>query len=178
MHNPVEMVTFRNPPNPVHRPAPYRSADNPGDPTRQDDGGDLDEVGKNKDLIEQVPLELLEIGHQVLPDRERFDFRLPSADASAVTGDPGWRIEHMSSMWAFDVRRDVLTSRVLRPRFKADPSTAIAFTRESGGRLGRVALRRFNNLELALTREPRFPSRMFRFRLGRGSGGRSDGESA
>jgi hypothetical protein len=98
MDDPVEMVTFRNPPDPVHHLSTYRSADNPGDPTRQDDGGDLDEVGENKDFIEQVPLELLEIGRNVLPDRERLDFCLPSAAGSAVKSDPEWRIEHRSSM--------------------------------------------------------------------------------
>ena len=78
------MMTFRNPADPGHGPAPYRLANNPGDPARQDDGRDLDEIGKNENFIEQVPLELLEIRHHVLPDRERFDFCLASLDGSAA----------------------------------------------------------------------------------------------
>jgi hypothetical protein len=31
-----------------------------------------------------VLLELLEVGHHVLPDRERFDFCLPSPDSSTA----------------------------------------------------------------------------------------------
>jgi hypothetical protein len=77
-------MTFRNPADPGHGPTPYRLANNPGDPARQDDGRDLDEIGKNENLIEQVPLELLEIRHHVLPDRERFDFCLPGVDGSAA----------------------------------------------------------------------------------------------
>ena len=74
MHYPIEMMAFRNPADPGHGPAPYRSANQPGDDARQNYGRDLDEVGKNEDFIEQVPLELLEIRHHILPDRDRFDF--------------------------------------------------------------------------------------------------------
>ena len=77
MHNPIDMMAFWNAPDPGHDPAPYRLADNPGDSPRQDDGGDLYEIGENENFIEQVPLELLEIRHRVLPDRERFDYCLP-----------------------------------------------------------------------------------------------------
>src|SRR5215472_13946113 len=47
MHNPIEMMTFRNPPDPGDGPAPYRSANQPSGDARQNYGGDLDEVGKN-----------------------------------------------------------------------------------------------------------------------------------
>ena len=94
MHNPIEMMTFRNPPDPADDPAPYRSANQPGDDARQNYRGDLDEVGKNENFIEQVPLELLEVRHHVLPDRECFDFYLPSLDGSAAKNDRGWRSEH------------------------------------------------------------------------------------
>ena len=79
-------------------PAPYRSANKPGDAPRQDNGRDLYEIRKNEDLIEQVLLELLEVGHHVLPDRERFDFCLASPDGSAARGDPRWRSERRNSM--------------------------------------------------------------------------------
>ena len=84
MDNPIEMMTFRNPPDPGDGPAPYRSANQPGDDARQNYCGDLDKVGKNEDFIEQVPLELLEIRHHILPDRKRFDFSLPNLDGSAA----------------------------------------------------------------------------------------------
>jgi|SRR6516225_2231042 hypothetical protein len=88
MHNPIEMVALRNPLDPGRGPAPDRSADNPGDPARQDDGGDLDEIRKDEDFIEQVPFEVLEVGRHVLPDRKRFDFYLPSLDGSVAKSPP------------------------------------------------------------------------------------------
>ena len=170
MDNPIEMMTFRNPPDPGDGPAPYRSANQPGDDARQNYCGDLDKVGKNEDFIEQVPLELLEIGHQVLPDRERFDFRLPSAGASPVTGDPGWRIEHMSSMCALDVLRDVLATRALRPRFNGDRLHA----RER--RTGRpAALQQLGNWPLLAN--PGYLPGCFGTDLDK-SGGRGNGENA
>jgi hypothetical protein len=68
VHDPVEMMTLRNPPYPGHGPAPYWPAKKPGHAPRQDHGGDLDEIGKNEDLIEQVSLKLLEVRHHILPD--------------------------------------------------------------------------------------------------------------
>ena len=56
-----------NPLRPARDPAPYRPADKPGDAARQDDGGDLDQIGKDEDFIEQMPLEQLEMRHNVLP---------------------------------------------------------------------------------------------------------------
>src|SRR6516225_3086911 len=79
------MMTLRNPPNPGHAP-------------RQDHRGDLDQIGKNEDFIEQVPFELLEVGHHILPDRERFDLCLPSPDSSATKSDPRWQSEYENSM--------------------------------------------------------------------------------
>jgi hypothetical protein len=78
------MMMLRNSLDPGCSPAPYRLANEPGDAPRQDHGGDLYEIRKNKDLIEQVLLELLKVGHHVLPDRERFDFCLPSPDSSTA----------------------------------------------------------------------------------------------
>jgi hypothetical protein len=45
-----------------------RPAQEPGDAAGQDDGGDLDQVGKDEDFIEQMPLELLEMRYHVLPN--------------------------------------------------------------------------------------------------------------
>src|SRR5215472_11868372 len=73
----------------THASTAIRRAD-----ARQNYGGDLDEVGKNEDFIEQVPLELLEVRHHVLPDRECFDFHLPSLDGSVAKNDRGWRSGH------------------------------------------------------------------------------------
>ena len=80
MHNPVEMMPLGKPFDPSCGPTPYRSANQPGDAARQDHGGDLNEIREHKNLIEQMPLELLEVGHRVLPDRERLDFSLPSLE--------------------------------------------------------------------------------------------------
>jgi hypothetical protein len=98
MHNPIEMMMLGNPLDPGCSPAPYRSANKPGDAPRQDHGGDLYEIRKNEDLIEQVLLKLLEVGHHVLPDRERFDFCLPGRGRSAAKSDPGWQSEYGNSM--------------------------------------------------------------------------------
>ena len=68
MHNPVEMVTFRNPADPGRGPAPYRPTNNPGDSACQDDGGDLDQIGKDENFIEQMLLELLEMRQHLLPN--------------------------------------------------------------------------------------------------------------
>jgi hypothetical protein len=45
-----------------------RPAQKPSDAAGQDDGGDLDQIGKDEDFIEQMPLELLEMRHHVLPN--------------------------------------------------------------------------------------------------------------
>jgi hypothetical protein len=45
-----------------------RPAQKPRDAAGQDDGGDLDQIGKDEDFIEQMPLELLEMRHHVLPN--------------------------------------------------------------------------------------------------------------
>jgi hypothetical protein len=92
------MVTFRNPLNPSRSPAPYRPANQPRDAARENDGGDLDEIGENKDFIEQEPFELLEMRHYVLPDRDRFDRCLPGLGGSTAAGHPGWRSEDWNSM--------------------------------------------------------------------------------
>jgi hypothetical protein len=62
------MMILRNPLHPELDPAPYRPADEPSDAAGQDDGGDLDQIGEDEDFIEQMPLELLEMRHQVLPN--------------------------------------------------------------------------------------------------------------
>src|SRR6516164_830719 len=90
-----------DPPEPAEsrsRPSPV-SAGKPARPRpRQDHRGDLDQIGKNEDFIEQVPFELLEVGHHILPDRERFDLCLPSPDSSATKSDPRWQSEYENSM--------------------------------------------------------------------------------
>jgi hypothetical protein len=65
--DPIEMMMLRNPLHPELDPAAYRPAREPSDAAGQDDGGDLDQIGKNEDLIEQMPFELLEMRHHVLP---------------------------------------------------------------------------------------------------------------
>jgi hypothetical protein len=66
-YDPVEMMVLGNPLHPELDPAAYRPADEPRDAAGQDDGGDLDQIGKDEDFIEQMPLELLEIRYDVLP---------------------------------------------------------------------------------------------------------------
>src|SRR5204863_5725155 len=80
------MMVLRNSLHPELDPAAYRPAHEPGDAAGQDDGGDLDQIGKDEDFIEQLPLELLEMRHRVLPDCDRVDPRLP-ADDGAVPQD-------------------------------------------------------------------------------------------
>ena len=58
---------LRNPLHPARDPAAYRPADEPSDGAGQDDGGDLDQIGKDENFIEQMPFELLEMRHHVLP---------------------------------------------------------------------------------------------------------------
>ena len=58
---------LRNALHPELDPAAYRPAREPRDAAGEDDGGDLDQIGKNEDLIEQMPFELLEMRHHVLP---------------------------------------------------------------------------------------------------------------
>ena len=58
---------LRNPLHPELDPAAYRPAGEPSDAARQDDGGDLDEIGKHENFIEQMPFQLLEMRHHVLP---------------------------------------------------------------------------------------------------------------
>ena len=50
-----------NPFHPQLDPAAYRPADEPSDAAGQDDGGDLDQIGKDENFIEQMPFELLEM---------------------------------------------------------------------------------------------------------------------
>ena len=59
---------LRNPLHPARDPAPYRPAHEPSDAAGQDDGGDLDQIGKDENFIEQMLLELLEMRHHVLPN--------------------------------------------------------------------------------------------------------------
>jgi hypothetical protein len=61
------MMMLGNTLHPARGQAAYRPADEPGDAAGQDDGGDLDQIGKDENLIEQMPLELLEMRQQVLP---------------------------------------------------------------------------------------------------------------
>ena len=58
---------LRNALHPELDPAADRPAREPRDAAGEDDGGDLDQIGKNEDLIEQMPFELLEMRHHVLP---------------------------------------------------------------------------------------------------------------
>ena len=62
------MMMLRNPLHPARDPAAYRPADEPGDAAGQNDGGDLGQIGKDENFIEQMPLELREMRHQVLPN--------------------------------------------------------------------------------------------------------------
>ena len=71
---------LRNPLHPARDPAAYRPADEPGDAAGENDGGDLDQIGKDENFIEQMPLEQLEIRIHVLPNCDRVDPRLPAAD--------------------------------------------------------------------------------------------------
>ncbi len=57
-----------NPLHPACDPAPYRLAHEPGDATGQDDSGDLDQIGKDENFIEQMPFELLQMRRQILPN--------------------------------------------------------------------------------------------------------------
>jgi hypothetical protein len=61
-------MTLRNPLHPTRGPASYRPADEPGDAAGQDDRGDLDEIGEDENIIEQMLLEPLEVRHHVLPN--------------------------------------------------------------------------------------------------------------
>ena len=58
---------LRNPLHPARDPASYRPADEPSGAAGQNDSGDLDQIGKDENFIEQMPLELLEMRHHVLP---------------------------------------------------------------------------------------------------------------
>jgi hypothetical protein len=62
------MMVLWNPPYSARDPAPYGPAHEPSDAAGQDDGGDLNQIGKDEDFIEQMPLELLEMRHRVLPN--------------------------------------------------------------------------------------------------------------
>jgi hypothetical protein len=62
------MMILWNPLYPAPDPAEYRPADEPSHAAGQDDGGDLDQIGKDENFIEQMPLELLEMRHHVLPN--------------------------------------------------------------------------------------------------------------
>ena len=66
-YDPVEVVMLRHALHPDRDPPAYRPAHEPSDAAGQDDRGDLDEIGKNENFIEQMPLELLEICYHVLP---------------------------------------------------------------------------------------------------------------
>ena len=59
---------LRNPLHPDRDPAAYRPAHEPSDAAGQDDRGDLDQIGKDENFIEQMPFELLEMRHHVLPN--------------------------------------------------------------------------------------------------------------
>ena len=59
---------LRNSLHPPRGPAPYRSANEPSGAAGQDDRGDLDEIGEDENIIEQMLLELLEVRHHVLPN--------------------------------------------------------------------------------------------------------------
>ena len=61
-------MMLRNPLHPARGPAPYRPADEPSGAAGQDDRGDLDEIGEDENIIEQMLLELLEVCHHVLPN--------------------------------------------------------------------------------------------------------------
>jgi hypothetical protein len=74
MHNPVEMMPLWNPLGPAWHPVADRSANKSGHTPRENHGGDLDQIRKTEDLIEQMPFELLEVRHHVLPDCDPFDF--------------------------------------------------------------------------------------------------------
>jgi len=60
-YDPVEMMMLWNPLDPARGPPPYRLADEPGSATGQDDRGDLDQIGEDQNIIEQMLLELLEL---------------------------------------------------------------------------------------------------------------------
>jgi hypothetical protein len=62
------MMMLRNPLHPELDPAAYRATDEPSDAAGQDDGGDLDQIGKNENFIEQMPFELPEMRYRALPN--------------------------------------------------------------------------------------------------------------
>ena len=62
------MMMLRNPLYPDPDPAEYRPADEPSHAAGQDDGGDLDQIGKDENFIEQMLLKLLEMRHDALPN--------------------------------------------------------------------------------------------------------------
>jgi hypothetical protein len=59
---------LRNPLHPARDPAAYRLADEPSGAAGQDDRGDLDQIGKDQNFTEQMPLEPLEMRQHVLPN--------------------------------------------------------------------------------------------------------------
>jgi len=61
------MMMLRNPLHPELDPAAYRPADEPSDAACQDDRGNLDQIGKDENFIKQMPFQLLEMRHHVLP---------------------------------------------------------------------------------------------------------------
>ena len=68
----------RNPLHPEFDPAAYRPADEPSDAAGENDGGDLDQIGKDENFIKQMPFQLLEMRHHVLPKCNRVYLRLRS----------------------------------------------------------------------------------------------------
>jgi hypothetical protein len=62
------MMMLRNPLHPPRGQAPYRPANEPSGAAGQDDRGDLDEIGEDQNIIEQMLLDLLEVRHHVLPN--------------------------------------------------------------------------------------------------------------
>src|SRR5215467_2215085 len=89
-----------DPPEPAEsrpRPSPVSAGKQVRPRPCQDHGGDLNKIGKNEDLIEQVPLELLEVRHHILPD-ESASITASQAVAVQPPSDPGWRSEYENSM--------------------------------------------------------------------------------
>ena len=54
--------------HPARGQAPYRPIDELSGAAGQDDRGDLDQIGKDENFIEQMLLELFEMRQQVLPN--------------------------------------------------------------------------------------------------------------
>src|SRR6516165_986179 len=73
------MMMLWNPLDPARGPPPYRLADEPGSATGQDDRGDLDQIGEDQNIIEQMLL--AEVGEDAAMARTLQVAALPRVEA-------------------------------------------------------------------------------------------------